>query len=137
MINIELLSNFKTHIPPDLVEMAFGKRPFVPNSGVFYIVNEKHPVIPEDRISLIRLHDPERSDAVPAGQFIFCGFHLLLALGPFRSDQPIKFENKDGTIEESRLMHHPARFNFPKGNVVTIDWRKRVNTKMMPSKRSD
>jgi hypothetical protein len=130
-INIELLANFSTHIPLELVEIAFGRRPFFPNSGLFCVVNEKSRVVPEDRISFIRLHDPSKNDAVPGGMFIFGGFHLLLALGPFPTDnKPIQIQNKDGTIEESRLMHHPARFNFHTENVVIIDWRKRVNTKM-------
>src|SRR5437764_6825917 len=46
-INIELLANFNTHIPPELVEIAFGRRPFFPKSGLFYVVNEKNAVVPE------------------------------------------------------------------------------------------
>jgi hypothetical protein len=130
-INFELLANFGTHIPPELVEIAFGRRPFLPKSGLFFVVSEKSGVVLEDRISFIRLHDPSKNDAVPGGEFIFGGFPLVLALGPIPTDgKPIKFQDKDGTIEESRLMYHPARFNFHKGNVLIIDWRKRANTKM-------
>jgi hypothetical protein len=130
-INIELLSHFGTRIPAELVEIAFGRRPFPPGSGLFFVTNGQDAVIPEDRITMVRLHDPEKNDAVPGAQFTIGGFHLLLALGPFPTDnRPIKFENKDGSIEHVRLMHHPARFNFTSGNTLTIDWRQHINTKL-------
>jgi hypothetical protein len=71
-INIELLANFDTRIPPELIEIAFGRKPFVQSSG---------------------------------------------------------------SVEQVRLMHHPARFNFASGNILTIDWRKHVTTKVTSSRR--
>jgi hypothetical protein len=129
-INFELLAKFDTHIPSELVEIAFGRRPFRPGAGLFYVLNRKKLIVPEDRITFIRLHDPSKNDAVPGAMFILGGFHFLLALGPFQTETPMKFQNRDGTIEESRLMHHPARLNFSGGNVIIIDWWKRVNTKI-------
>ena len=128
-INFELLANFSTRIPAELVEISFGIRSFPPQSGLFYLVNEEYRVIPEDRISFIRLHDPSRNGDVPCGKFIVGGFPFLLALGPAPTG-PITFRDNQGMVEESRLIHHPARFNFPSGNAVIIDWRKRISTKM-------
>jgi hypothetical protein len=92
-------------IPPELVERAFGRTPFPESSGLFYVVNEREPVVPQDRITMIRLHDPERNDAQPAAQFIIGGFHLLLAFGPFLTDnRTFNFESVNGSMHEVRLL---------------------------------
>ena len=134
-INFELLANFNTHIPPELVEIAFGRRPFRPKSGLFYVLNEKNAVIGEDGISFMRLHYPSKNGAVPRAIFILSGFELLLVFGSvLNGNEPTRFQRNDGTVEESRLMHHPARFSFHAGNALIIDWRKASTRRLRKEK---
>ncbi len=129
LINIELLANFNTRIPPELVRRAFGKESFPPQSGLYFIGQQRNAVTGEQRITFMRLHDPTQSGGMIAGIFTVGGFKLLLALGPIlQSHNPLKLQNKDGTTEEYRLFYHPPGFKFDAGHLVTIDWRKRVNT---------
>jgi hypothetical protein len=130
-INIELLANFKTPIPSELVEIAFGHRPFPASSGLFFMGNTQDTVIPEDRITVMRLHDPI-NNGVPAVQFTVGGFRLLLAYGPFMAHgRPIHLKHRNGTTDTTRVIHHPERFDFRSGNLLRIDWRKQLNRTLL------
>src|SRR5881392_1161132 len=113
--------------PSWLVEMAFGRRPFPPSSGLFYLATEQlqEAVISDDRITMVRLHDPDRNDAVPGVQFAIGGFQLLLAFGPFPTDgRTISLNRRDGGTDRVRFLYHPTRLTFASGNVLTIEWNK-------------
>ena len=128
LINIELLANFNTRIPSDLVRRAFGKESFPPQSGLYFIGQQRNAVAAEERITFTRLHDPTQNGSMIAGMFTVGGFKLLLALGPLlQSHKPLKLQSKDGMTEQHQLFYHPPGFKFAAGHVLSIDWRRRVN----------
>jgi hypothetical protein len=117
-INKKLLANFNTVIPAELVEIAFGRRSFPPNSGLFYVVNVQEPVVPENRITVVRLHNPERNDAVPGAQFTMARSTSFSPSGHSPPDhRTITFQHRDGSKDDVRFLHHPARFTFASGNI--------------------
>jgi len=129
LINIELLANFNTKIPPELVRRVFGKEAFPPNSGMYFIGQDRNGVAAEQRITFLRLHDPTQGNGMVASIFTVGDFKLFLTLGPISHPQnPFRVRNKDGTSEEYKLFYHPPGFKFDAGNLVNIDWKKGVNT---------
>ena len=129
LINIELLANFNTRIPSEFVRRVFGNESFPLQSGLYFIGQQRNALTAEERITFTRLHDPTQNGSIVAGMFTVGGFKLLLALGPIlQSQNPLKLQNKDGTTEQYQLFYRPPGFKFDAGHVLSIDWRKQVNT---------
>jgi hypothetical protein len=122
MINMEVLADFSVCPPPDVVEIAFGKRGFGPQAGLFLIGYSFHPELGDERVSYTRLADASNGNKICGGFFNFRGFQLLLMISnnPFAE---IGIAERKGETKKAVPLHHPRRLEFQGSNFVAPSWQ--------------
>jgi hypothetical protein len=122
-INMEVLADFNLRPPPDIVEVAFGKRLFAPNSGLFFLGYSFDPELGDERVSYTRLVEESAGNKIVGGRFKFRSFDLLLTLAanPFAELQIVA---NGGEVTNVKPLHHPRRFVFGNSNFVAVSWKQ-------------
>jgi hypothetical protein len=92
---------------PDLVEIAFGLRKFVPNAGLYNSQETGETIDSQDGVSITPFFDSQ-NEYVLGGSFIFRGFRFMLYLGETGFTGNVTFVHKDGreTSRYSKPLRH-------------------------------
>ena len=122
LIDMEVVADFDVRPPLDIVEIAFGKRTFAPNAGLFFLGHSFDPELGDERVSYTRLEEDSASKKLVGGRFSFRSFELLLtlAVNPFLELQIVP---NDGEVRTVKPLHHPRRLVFGNSNFVAVSWK--------------
>jgi hypothetical protein len=104
LINFELImTNFDAMPPLELVDRAFGKRPFLDGSGLFYMGREGLYIPSEEgHVTYMRLTYENQND-IRGGLFLCNAFAFALMFGAPDSSEGQVFQSMN-------ILHHPRRF---------------------------
>jgi hypothetical protein len=74
---------FGTDVDPELVEIAFGLRPFRGRAGLYFAAFDNERIDMEERVQYTSwIRDTEAGSFIGAGAFSFFGFRFFFALEP-------------------------------------------------------
>lgn len=122
LVNMEVVADFNVRPPLDIVEIAFGKRTFPPNAGLFFLGQSFDPELGDQRVSYTRLVEDGTDNKIVGGRFNFRSFELLLtlAVNPFPELQIV---GNEGEVTTVKPRHHPRRFVFANSYFVAMSWK--------------
>ena len=122
LINMEVLADFNVRPARDIIEIAFGKRVFAPNAGLFFLGYSFDPDLGDERVSYTRLVEDGAGNKIVGGRFKFRSFDLLLTLAgnPFPELQIVA---NGGEVTSVKPLHHPRRLVFGNSNFVAVSWK--------------
>lgn len=79
----------------DLVEIAYGRRKFVSNAGLYYSAEAGETITSEDRVTIIPFFD-DKKEFVLGGTFYFRGYRFMLILLDVGFTGRVTFIHGDG-----------------------------------------
>lgn len=100
---------------PDLVEIAYGHRKFVPNAGLYNSAEIGEKIDMEDRVSFQPFFDL-KNEFVMGGTFYFRGFRFMLYLGEEGFTGNVRFVGKSG----ANTSNYPKPLRHLKQMRVTV-----------------
>jgi len=109
----------------DLVEIAYGHRPFPGRAGLYFVVHAGQVIDSDDRVQFAPLI--KNQEYIEAGLFMFRGFRFLLFLTPEGPPVPLTgIGLNDEDWGESQVNYHMTTFREEHGKylsqVIEILW---------------
>jgi hypothetical protein len=109
-------------VAPELVEIAFGLRPFQGRAGLYFTAFENEAIDMDERVQYISwIKDGKNSSFVAAGAFLFYGFRFFLSLEPEGFPDSLVMQRRD-----LKLLHHINIINVDLNNKpsqrVNFNW---------------
>jgi len=112
----------------DLVEAAFGVRPFSGNAGLWSSGTVGEQIFSEDRVTIVPFLDLA-NERVLGGTFHLRGFRFFLYLDEEGFKATVNFQNKDGTVTQHKPIRHIQAIKFTVGpsqkrlsHIVLFKW---------------
>jgi hypothetical protein len=114
---------------PDLVEIAYGQRRFVPKAGLYGSGDVGEKFTSEDKVTIIPYFDTG-NECVMGATFYFRGLRFMLHLAEEGLTGKVTFIHKDGgKTEHSPPLYHLAGWNWTVGpsqkrisHVIVFTW---------------
>lgn len=126
LINFELLADFNTRPPMDVVEIAFGLRPFGPRAGLYFDGSPGDVLNTDGHFRYVQLiSDDGGSTKAAGGRFSVGGFSFLLMIANLLASEPEVTPSDSGAVTPVDPLHRPHRFNFKSAtasHVIAFSW---------------
>jgi hypothetical protein len=123
LLNMEIVTDFKVPAPTDIVEIAFGKRRFSRNAGIFLLGYSSDPELGDERVSYTRLTEEGAPSKIVGGRFNFRNVELLLTLCSVQSDC-LDILTNEGDVTAVNPLYHPPRLTSGESHSVPVRWQQ-------------